>query len=56
MSLGSNIGASAAAEEIMKFIDTLLAQHSSSSAEYYELSKVRDFAEEIKKTADSGWY
>lgn len=58
MSLGSNIGASAAAEEVMAFITSLWLLHNMrpETEEYEMLMLVYRKAEAIKKSADEGWY
>lgn len=57
MSLGSNIGAEAAAEELSRFIEALMK-----SAGFDELSprtvaeRIKAEADEIAKVAKAGWY
>lgn len=58
MSMGSNVGESAAAEEVMAFITSLWLLHNMfpDTEEYQILMLVYRKAEAIKKSADDGWY
>ncbi len=57
MSMGSCIGASVAAQEIISYIEALIAQPRFEDKSPYEIVHlIQAEAEEIKKSANSGWY
>jgi hypothetical protein len=57
MSLGSNIGAETAAEDILKFIEVLRKLPKFKEMTATEVaSKIEAFARDMSETARSGWY
>ncbi len=56
MSMQGCAGASCAAEDIMRFIDQKLAENAGKLDVEEALKEIRAEAENIKKSADSGWY
>lgn len=58
MSMLGNAGSSAAANDIMNYIEKLMKEESveGDSKERRLLSKVWHYAKQVRETADSGWY
>jgi hypothetical protein len=56
MSMAGNIGASCAAEEILKLIQTKKEENIDKPEVVKVLEEVEAKAKEIKDSADSGWY